>query len=116
LFAGFRLAENKEQTKHLIIFYWLQVPWISSPIIGYRFSSGCHFSACFVFIGSKFNLAYLIGSNWWFSLFKSEPWGIGVNAFALAMALILIKRKKPIQSPEPPVVTPVAAPPPLSYL
>ena len=98
VFAGLRLAEHEEEKKHLMVFYWLQVPWISSPIIAYHFASGFHVSGGFM--DWKLSGLFRIGSDWQFSLFQSAPWGLGVNAFALVMAILLLK-KEPNQALEP---------------
>jgi hypothetical protein len=105
--AGLRFAEKEEEKKHLIIFYWLQVPWVSSPVIGYRFASGFHVSGAI--IGAKLSGFFRIGSDWQFNLFQSIPWGIGLNIFALGMVLFLMKKKVPNQAPEP---TPITVTPP----
>jgi hypothetical protein len=112
IWAGLRFSENEEDKKHLIIFYWLQVPWVSSPIIGYRFAAGFHISgAC---IGDKLSGFFRLGSDWQFNLLQSIPWGIGLNFFALVMVLILMKKKKPNQSLQTTTmaVTDAAAQPP----
>lgn len=91
IFAGFRLIE-KEETKHLIVFYWLQVPWFSSPLLTYHLASGFFLSVSL--IDWRFNAAFRLGSDWRFSLFQSDPWGVGINLFALAMVIILHRLKR----------------------
>jgi FtsH-binding integral membrane protein len=98
IIAGLRFAEKEEDKKSLIVFYWLQVPWISSPIIGYRFTSGFHISGAF--IGDKMSGFFRLGSDWQFNLFQAIPWGVGLNIFALVMVLLLMKKKEPIQPPQ----------------
>lgn len=94
IFAGLRFAENERDKKHLILFYWLQVPWISSPILGYRFTSGFHLSG--IFIERDLKGFFRIGSDWQFNIVNTSlPWGIGLNIFALIMVLILIKKTQP---------------------
>jgi hypothetical protein len=102
VFAGLRFAETPQEKKWLAIFYWLQVPWISSPLVAYRFASGFHISGAV--IGSQLSGFFRIGSDWQFSFFQSAPWGVGLNVFALIMAIITMK-KEPNQALEP---TPIA--------
>ena len=103
IFAGLRFAEKEADQKHLIIFYWLQVPWISSPIIGYRFAAGFHLSGGLM--GNQFSGLFRFGSDWQFNFLQPAPWGLGLNAFALIVALLLtIKRHAP---PTPPPHLPV---------
>jgi hypothetical protein len=92
LFAGLRFADHPEDKKHLALFYWLQVPWVSSPFIAYRFTSGFHVSGAFM--DSKLSGAFRLGSDWQFSLFNHAPWGIGVNVFALVMVILLMKKNQ----------------------
>jgi hypothetical protein len=98
IFAGLRLVDNPDEKKHLAVFYWLQVPWISSPILVYRFASGFHVTC--VFVESKLGCFFRVGSDWQVSLFRPAPWGIGVNAFALALVVLLFK-KAPTETPKP---------------
>jgi hypothetical protein len=91
-YAGLRFAEDEKNKKSLIIFYWLQVPWISSPIISYRFTAGFHASGSL--IGNELSGFFRLGSDWNFSLLQPVQWGIGVNFFALVMVIVLINRKR----------------------
>ncbi|MEM7791655.1 MAG: hypothetical protein AAF546_09665 [Verrucomicrobiota bacterium] len=92
IIAGLRFTENEENKKSLIIFYWLQVPWISTPIIGYRFAAGFHVSCAM--IGSEVSGFFRFGSDWNLNLFQAIPWGAGLNVFALAMAISLMKHQR----------------------
>lgn len=99
IFAGLRLVEAPEERKHLAIFYWLQVPWISSPILAYRFAAGFHVSGAI--LGSQLSGFFRIGSDWQFSLFQTAPWGVGLNVFALVMAIIATRRSKDVPEQAP---------------
>ncbi|MCX6952924.1 MAG: hypothetical protein NTV51_12280 [Verrucomicrobia bacterium] len=100
--------------------YCLQVPWISSPLIGYRFTSG--FNVPGAIVGGKLNGGFRIGSDWQFNFLQAIPWGVGLNLFALVMAWILIAAKEPNQAPATsgtvtPPAEPEAAPvPPVAQL
>jgi hypothetical protein len=111
LYAGLRFADDRNDTGSLIVFYWLQVPWISSPVLAYRFTSGFHFSGG-IFNG-QLNWIFRAGSEWQFSFLQSAPWGAGLNVFALAMALFLMKKRRANQAlvPTPMSVTPAAGAP-----
>lgn len=104
LFAGLRLADRPEDKKHLLIFYWLQVPWISSSLITFRFASGLDLSGGL--IGFQLKGVFYLGSNWQFSLLQIDaPWGIGVNALALLMVILLRRERRKAQEPTPVAVT-----------
>lgn len=99
MFVGLRLVERPAETLHLLVYYCLQVPWISSPLIAYRFTSGFHLSGGI--IDGRLSTLFRLGSDWQFSFLLDAPWGIGVNGFALAMALFLaFQRSKPTPAPQ----------------
>ena len=92
ILVGIRLAEGRGIERRLILFYALQIPWISSPILGYRFASGFNLSGAL--IGFELNGFFRLGSDWQMNLFQALPWGIGLNFFALAMAIYLVLKRK----------------------
>ena len=51
---------------------------------------------------------FRLGSDWQFNLFQEIPWGIGLNVFALAVALFLMTKQKAnkVPLPAPGAVTP----------
>lgn len=98
VFAGVRFAETPGDKTHLAIFYWLQVLWISSPLIVYRFASGFHVSGAI--LGGQLAGFLRVGSDWQFSLLKAAPWGIRLNVFALVMAISAMRKDKPDKTPD----------------
>jgi hypothetical protein len=115
IYIGFRLAEDPRVTPSLVAFYWLQVPWVSSPLFAWRLSVGFHLSAGL--IGGQFSGTFRLGSEWQFSLLRPAPWGLGLNIFALVMAIVvtrqLLAAAKP---PAPPASAVDPATPPLPPL
>jgi len=113
IFVGLRLGEGKESDAHLAAYYCLQVPFISSPLASYHFTSGFYVAAGI--IGGGINASFRLGSEWHVSFLQPAPWGIGVNFFALAIVLILILKKRPDRPVEIPVThdlqPPADAPP-----
>jgi hypothetical protein len=78
----------------------LQIPWISAPVIVYKFGAGLN---GFVGLSSPekagtfglhFDFDFLLGSKWQFSLFHDDPWHIGVNLIALAILLWVWKARQ----------------------
>ena len=91
IFVGLRLVDRPQETKHLLVFYSLQVPWLSSPLIAYRFVSGFNFHVGFLDFNPTFLLR--IGSDWKFSFFQSAPWGLAINLFAVLMVIVVLSSR-----------------------
>ncbi len=85
--SGLLFVQNPRQTGPLFIAIAMQVPWVSSPLFTYRFTSGFHVTIGVVggSLGGGFNL----GSDWQCNVFQKLPWGIGVNLFALVIMILL---------------------------
>lgn len=92
VYSGLRFAENEQDHGPLLAFLWLQVPWLSTPLVGYRFTAGFHVSGAV--IGTNMSGLFRLGGDWSFDLLRPIPWGLGVNFFALAMALWLRRQMK----------------------
>ena len=86
---GIGITENKRLAKGLWIFYAVQVPWISSHFIFYKFFSGLELT--FGFSEKLFMYSFTLGSDWGFATLQDFPTGIGVNVFALVMMILSIK-------------------------
>lgn len=93
VYAGLQFADDRESKDLdlLIAYYWLQVPWLSSPVLSYRFASGFQVSGGWS--GNQPFGGFRLGSEWQFSLAKAAPWGIGLNVFALVMVVLLMRRQ-----------------------
>jgi|HubBroStandDraft_1064217.scaffolds.fasta_scaffold81906_2 hypothetical protein len=72
----------------------IQVPWISTPVIVYKFAAGSH---AVLTVGSpeeagnfglRFGAEAMLGSIFRFELFQEAHWSIGVN-FAALLLLVL---------------------------
>lgn len=94
--VGFRLLEGKPGAERLnLIYWWLQVPVIQTPVFGLRFycGAGAQVSATFgtgQLVSDDINLSAnaFLGSQFEWSLGQLDrPWTIGINLFALAVAL-----------------------------
>jgi hypothetical protein len=76
-----------------LVFLWLQVPIVTSPVASYAFASGAYFSVWLRInpwgAGSNFG----VGSSFQFNLFVQTPWGLGINTLALAAVLLLTSLK-----------------------
>src|SRR5437870_5311097 len=90
IFVGFKLSEGSAPLRHLRLYFALQVPLISSPLITYRFCSGLQ--ATVAIIQQSFRWDWRLGSEWQFVIHSSAPWGVGINLVALAIVFLLNSR------------------------
>ena len=88
VWCGARLLEQQPGAERSTVKYWLiQIPSFSSPIFGYFLASGFHTTVSLQIAPFKANANFLLGSTFNYSLLQSEqPWFIGINIFAVAVA------------------------------
>src|SRR5262249_23626745 len=87
ILIGIKLSEDPPPLKHLRLYFSLQIPFISSPVIAYRFSSGLQ--ATVAIIQSSLKWDFRLGVEGQFAMLSSAPWGCGVNFVALIIVLLL---------------------------
>jgi hypothetical protein len=87
IFAGLKLSDGAAPLGHLRLYFALQIPFISSPVIAYHFCSGLQATIAIVQPGLTWG--FRLGSEWQFALLSSAPWGIGINFIALAIVCLL---------------------------
>jgi hypothetical protein len=87
IFVGLKLSEGPPPLNHLRLYFALQIPFISSPLIAYRFCSGLQVTVAIIQPGLRWD-CYL-GSQWQFAILSSAPWGCGVNFVALVIVFLL---------------------------
>jgi len=92
--SGIAFVHNQQRIRPLLIAFAIQVPWISSEIITYKFTAGFH--ATIGVIGGGFTGGFSVGSAWLGALFQRSPFGIGVNLFALLMVIVLAQPARAI--------------------
>jgi hypothetical protein len=108
--SGLMFVNDPQRTRHLIVALAIQIPWISSPFLVYKFATGFHavlgIASPEGMFGIKLEASALLGSSFLFALGQDNPWSMGINVFALVM-LILLHRS--IQMPGPAAPPPTAA-------
>jgi len=92
LAAGILFAQNDARRGLLRVYYALQVLWLSSPFVSFRFVSGAHVMPAIV--GGKITFSYGLGSVWHVAASSAAAWGFGVNLVALAVFWLLRSPKK----------------------
>ena len=98
--AGLLFVHNPRRLWPAVVAVAQQVPFVSSPLVRYRFTSGAH---CTVgLVGGNIAAAFRLGSDFEFALLQPHPWGAGVNLFALALFVLLLRALPPATAPAPP--------------
>jgi hypothetical protein len=100
--SGLLFVHNPKRTGPLLLCTAIQIPWVSSPIIAYKFAAG--FQVCVALIGGKFSGGFRLGSDFQINLFQRLPWGIGINLFALLMFVLLLRAEQARDQPPAPEV------------
>jgi hypothetical protein len=86
--SGLLFVHNPNRTGPLVIATSIQIPWVSSPIVAYKFAAG--FQICVALVGGRFDAGFRLGSDFQINLFQRLPWGVGINLFALLILLLLL--------------------------
>jgi hypothetical protein len=90
IFVGLKLSEGSAPLRHLRLYFGLQIPFISSPLIAYRFCSGLQATVAIIQPGLRWDCR--LGSEWQIAILSSGLWGVGVNFVALAIVFLLYSR------------------------
>jgi len=90
--SGLLNAQNPQRTTPLVIALVLQIPLISCPIIAYQFAAG--FQVAVDLIDGHPGAGTRLGAAFQIHFFQQQPWGIGINLFALLMLIMLVRSVK----------------------
>ena len=91
IWCGVCLIENREGASRSNSVFWaIQVPLLQSPYFGYFFTSGFFSTITFQPSETKVGFLFWLGSKFEISLMQADkPLVLGVNLFALAIAVFL---------------------------
>jgi len=93
LAAGVLFAQNAARRGLLRFYYLLQILWLTSPLVSFRFVSGAHIMPAIV--GEKFTFSYGLGSVWHVAgASPAAGWGLGINLIALVIFWLLRSSRK----------------------
>jgi len=93
LAAGVLFAQNAARRGLLRFYYLLQILWISSPFVSFRFVSGAHVMPG-IMVG-KLSFSWGVGSVWHVAgSSAAATWGLGINLVALTVLWLLRSPKK----------------------
>lgn len=87
LVSGLLFVQKPHRIMPLMVALSLQVPYLSSPIVAYRFGAGLQ---AVVGLTGAGPLGWIrLGSDWQFNLLQPLPWGFGINLAALLLLVAL---------------------------
>jgi hypothetical protein len=94
--SGILFALDVRRTRLLLISLAIQIPWISTPVIVYKFATGVYAALMLgnvtkagrvgVRVWTETRLGSIFRFSW---LSPVNPWGIGINCAALLLFLLL---------------------------
>jgi len=95
--SGLMFVHDPQRTRPLMGAIAIQIPWISSPLVVYKFSAGAH---AVISIGGaekpgNFGIRLLgeglLGVYWKVALLQDNPWRFGVNVVALGLLVLILR-------------------------
>src|SRR5438034_9994951 len=101
--SGVVFVHDPNRIRLLIIALAIQIPWVSSPLIAYKFAAG--FQVCAALFGGRFAGGFRLGSDYQINLFQQLPWGVGINFFALALLVLLVRTTRTAKALQPTAAT-----------
>jgi hypothetical protein len=110
IWCGLRMLERAPRALLPNAWFWaLQVPYLTSPVLGYAFTSGSFLYLTWAPFTSNFGFTWRLGSQFQYSLLEGDkPFVIGINVFAFAMLAWIIRRSHALAYP---AAAPAASPP-----
>ena len=87
--SGLVFVQDPKRIDLLIVALAIQVPWVSSPLIAYKFAAG--FQVCIALFGGHFYGGFRLGSDYQINFFQHLPWGAGINLFAVALLVLVVR-------------------------
>ncbi len=114
--SGLVFVNNPQLTGPIIAALAVQIPWISSPLLVYKFAAGLHLVLSAGSptepgtFGFKFGWEILLGSSFRFALLQQNPWSVGINLFPLVILILLSGAvRKPVVISPPTIPSPADA-------
>jgi len=109
---GLAVLEERPDSLRWNRYFWLmQIPSLSSPLMGYMFISGAAFHVTYAPLTSDWNYRAHLGSQFTYSLLQmNAPFVIGVNLLAIAICayLLYLGQSSKQMGPEPAAATDLA--------
>jgi hypothetical protein len=120
--SGLIFVHDPRRTMPLSVALAIQIPWVSSPFLTYKFAAGSEAALSIGNIeegriGVHLGTDALLGSTFRFNLLREDRWIIGVNLIALTIFVLLLRSAQTpapivqISSGAPVEPIPVAIPP-----
>ncbi len=87
--SGILFVEDPRRITPLRVAWFLQMPWVSSPVLVYGFCSGCRIIAGLGLTDGRLSASFHFGSDFQFFILGSHPWFVGINIFAVLVLVSL---------------------------
>ena len=101
LVAGLLFVHNPRRVLPVVVAVTAQLPWVSSPLLAYRFTAGAHVTVGM--IAGRVVVTTRLGSDFQFNLLQPVPVGGGINLVALLLLAFLIRgQSRPVTPSAPP--------------
>ena len=87
VYVGLRVAEGADAHRELTIFYTLQIPYFTTPVLSFHAGLGL-----MLYIGALSNgrnLQVQLGADWNAGLFNGDSWSFAVNLFPMLLLWLL---------------------------
>lgn len=93
VWCGIGILERSVDTFRKSILFWaFQIPYFTSPLLSYNFSSGARVTVALQTGDPTFVWALQFGSHFAAMVLRPSAWGIGANLMALAVTVFLSYR------------------------
>jgi len=112
IWCGVCLLEDRKGAARSNLAFWaIQVPVLQSPYFGYLFTSGFFSTVTLQPAGTKLGFQFWMGSRFEISLMQADrPVVLGINLFALVVAVFLYRHIRRAPPGSPAVANPPGAP------
>lgn len=88
--CGIRMLERSfDALRKGILFWAFQIPYLTSPLLSYNFSSGARAAVALQSTDPHFLWTLQLGSYFVGTILRPAAWGIGVNLLALVVTVLL---------------------------
>lgn len=90
VWCGMGMLERSVDTFRKSILFWaFQIPYFTSPLLSYNFSSGARATVALQTADPQFLWTVQLGSHFAAMVLRPAAWGIGVNLLALVVTVFL---------------------------
>lgn len=109
VWCGVRILERSvDSLRRGILFWAFQIPYLTSPLLSYQFSSGAQATVAVQSADPALLWTVQVGSHFAATVLRPAAWGIGINLLALAATIFLSLKYRSLSRRENMVETELA--------